>query len=334
MKRLAVAIMGLEGAGQRYRTAVDADEQFELVAIADEDQEVIRRSPGAAEVRTYRDYRSLIVETARTGLDGLFVALGPYKSIEFVGLAAKHGVAVFHSAPFARNVREARQVINHFARGQRLFVVSRPWQFDPALSRLSPVDRLAGVVRAVTVRVFAPGEVTGRRGDMAYAGGGVMLYDAYEAVDLVVHLLGVPETVFALCGAGISLPETPQHDTEDVAILSLRFADGAVGCVSALRGMVPPGWEVTLFGERATVVVSPGAMHVKPHQEDHEDTAAAGADEGIRSAVSAFGAACRSDDVARVASTAEQHLSTLAVIEAGYLSAKTGGAESPNRLLE
>ncbi|UCC32001.1 MAG: Gfo/Idh/MocA family oxidoreductase [Phycisphaerales bacterium] len=328
MKRLKAALMGLAGVGADYLAAIRSDEQFELAAVADTDPEVLRRQTDMAPARVYEDYRSLIVETAHAGLDLLFVALEPFQSTEFVQMAATRGIGVFHKAPCARSVREAQRLVDRFAGSERPLVVSRPWQFEPAYAALNRLAEFTGHVHAATVHVQTADTPVGWRGDSIRAGGGVLLNGAYEAVDMLVHLLGMPERVYAQCSAAVAPGAPRKYDTEDTATVLLGFGQERTACVTALRGVAEPSWEVAFVGTEGTVEVGADGVTITPRKGSPVKHPAARAANPAAHALSAFGASQLSNG-RPLKSKAEEHLSTLAVIEAAYLSARTGAPESP-----
>lgn len=330
MRRLKVALMGLAGVGADYLAAIRSDEQFELAAVADTDLEVLRRQTDVAPARVYEDYRSLIVETAHAGLDVLFVALEPFQSTEFVQMAATRGISVFHKAPCARSVREARRLVDQFAGSERPLVVSRPWQFEPAYAALNHLAEFTGHVYAATVHVQTADRPVGWRGDSVRAGGGVLLNGAYEAVDLLVHLLGMPERVYAQCGAAVAPSAPRKYDTEDIATVLLGFGQERTASVTALRGVAEPSWEVAFVGTEGTVEVGADGVTITPYRGSPVKHPTARAANPAAHAISAFGAS-RLSNGQPLKSKAEEHLPTLAVIEAAYLSARTGAPESPGR---
>ncbi len=332
MKRLKVALIGLEGVGEEYLRALGSDEQFELIAVADTDSKRLRRLVEPVGLGGYEDCRQLIVESARAGLDLLFVALEPHQAIEFVELAARHGVGVFHKAPFARNVREGRRLVGAFEEADCPLVVSRLWQFEPAFSRLGKPAVMDADVHTVTATVRTDDEPSGWRGDSARAGGGVLLNGAYEQVDMLVHIFGVPESVYAQSTRAPARGGACTYDTEDAILAMLRFDGRRTGCIAAWRG-APEGHRrivfvaadrtIELAGKRLTVTHRDSDTVKRRTVQDHRV---------IASAIGAFGATRREGEQ-RFESRAREHLSTLAVIEAAYLSAKTGEAESPDRFL-
>ena len=332
MERARVALLGLSGVGAEYLAVIRAHEQFDLVAVADTDPAPLRRCAEELHVRAYEDCRSLIVETSHAGLDLLFVAIEPFQSIEFVEMAAARGIGVFHKAPVARNIRETGRLIQRFRESGCPLVVSRPWLFEPAFAGLRQLTELAGHVFAAAARVQTVDTPAGWRGDSVRAGGGVLLNGAYEAVDMLVYLLGLPGTVYTQCGTDTAPGTGCKYDTEDVAIVSLRFGPGQVACVTACRGATDPSWEMTLMGTRGTVRLTPEGMMITQRGGAGLQSHTVQTPRRAAPAINTFGLSWLSSEPP-FQSTVHEHLPTMAVIEAAYLSAKTGAPESPRRLL-
>ena len=332
MERARVALLGLSEVGAEYLAVIRAHEQFDLVAVADTDPAPLRRFAEELHVRAYEDYRSLIAETSHAGLDLLFVAIEPFQSIEFVEMAAARGIAVFHKAPVARNIREAGRLMQRFRERGCPLVVSRPWLFEPAFEDLHQLTELAGHVFAATARVQIVDTPAGWRGDSVRAGGGVLLNGAYEAVDLLVYLLGLPETVYAQCGTDTTPGAACKYDTEDVAIVSLRFGRGQVACVTACREATDSSWKMTLMGTRGVISLTPEGMVITRREGAGPQSHAIQTPRRVAPAINTFGASWLSGELP-FQSTVQEHLPTMAVIEAAYLSAKTGAPESPRSLL-
>ncbi|MBU0717520.1 MAG: Gfo/Idh/MocA family oxidoreductase [Planctomycetes bacterium] len=333
MKELKVALLGLAGIGEEYLAVLRDAEGCELVAAADANPELVRQCLDGTSIRGYEDHRSLIIEGTHAGLDLLFVALEPYQSVDFVELAARQGVGVFHKAPAARTVTELQRMVECFDSAGLPFVVSRPWQAEPAYSALSELDSLAGFVAVAFAEIGSAEGDAGWRGDSMRAGGGVLLNGGYELVDMLVSLLGMPEAVYAQCSALAAPGAVRKSDTEDAAGLVLRFTQGRAATVSAIRGVAKRYSRVALTGERSLVEILPNGMTVTPHNgspaRHHPVRTSYAAEPAIRACVDQL----RSPDV-DPRSTAREHLLTMAVIEAAYLSAKTGSPESPTRFFE
>ena len=332
MKRLKVALMGLSGVGAEYLATIESCEELHLTAVADTDPKLLQRHAESSGVRTYEDYRSLVVETARAGVDLLVVALQPFESIEYVEMAATQGIAVFHKAPFARHTREAQRLVRRFAEHRCPLVVSRTCQLEPAFAPLRDLCQGNEHVHAATAEVKTTDSSAGWRGDATRAGGGVLLNGAYEVVDLLVAVFGMPETVYAQC-ANAGAPGTPRkYDTEDVAIMSLSFSKERIACVTAMRNAAESAWHVTLLGATQTLELAGDHLTVTDREGGLTERHTVWTKHQAVHALRAFAEAGADNDPV-ASSRAEEHLPTMAVIEAAYLSAKTGERESPGRLL-
>lgn len=329
MNRLKAALIGLTGVGAAYLDALRTDDQFELVAVGDAEREVLRRTAGDLTARAFEDHRSLIVESARDGLDVLFVAAEPFQSREFVELALSRGVAVFHKTPPARNREEGLRLADAADRAHVPLLVEPGYAFDPALSRLRSLPGSLGPILSVQANVRVADEPTGWRAETARSGGGVLLNAAYPLLDLIVSVCGPARSVFARCGRGAFPELSAKYDTEDVAQVSLILSNGAIGDVTAVRGAPGSGWAVNFDGPRASATISERELRITPRGgADREEVVPISHRNRAAAAISAFGAATLAG-VQAVPSTIRDHLPTLAVIDAAYLSAKTGVPESP-----
>lgn len=332
LKRLKAALLGLTGVGETYLQNLQDDQRFELVALGDPDTDAIKSASQTYSICCFEDCRSLIVETIRTGLDVLFVALEPYQSIEFVALAARNSVAVYHKPPFARSVVEGRQLIQQFEQNRTPFVVSRLWPVEPAIERWGPLQDLLGPVFCACATIQTTDTTTGWRGDQVRSGGGVLLNGAYEQINLLVHLCGIPQSVYAGCSRCMVHGETRNYDTEDAVNVILNFTHERTGSISARRGVLQSSVNALVNGTHGTLNIQPNRIEFTPTDGSKSRRTKFDVDQIMNKEISAFATVCLGD-VCSMITPAKDHLSTLAVIEAAYLSAKTGQPESPQQFL-
>jgi predicted dehydrogenase len=248
-------------------------------------------------------------------------------------MAADRGIAVFHKPPLARSTQEAGRLIQRFGEAGAPLVVARPWQFEPAFIPMLEMVGCAERIHVATADVATTDSPDGWRGDAARAGGGVLLHGAYEAVDMLIHVLGLPEVVYARCGAASVSGSARSYDTEDVAIMSLYFGHNRIGGVTARRGAAAEVWRATLATDDRTFEVRRDGLTVVPHTGGESEHFTVQTDNPADLAIGGFATSWLSGD-GEFASTAADHLAVTAVIEAAYLSAKTGAPESPARLLD
>lgn len=327
---MRVALLGLEGVGGDYLSALREHDGFDLVAVGEAKSEVLRRVGDGLAAGLYEDYRSLIVEQAVAGLDLLIVALEPFQSGEFLLLAAKQGISVLHKAPFARSVSEARRLLAAFDGADATLTVARPLLGERAFVGLGDPALLVGGVRAADVRVRVQTTGDGWRGDARRAGGGVLLNGAYEQLDWLLAMMGVPETVFAQSSEVVAPGAAKNYDTEDVAMLSLRFSGGRVATLTAARGMDKNSWQIELIGSDGVVRIEPSGLSVTARHASRPRRRLARTPNAMVPVLDSAGAPGKTRGPV---SRAADHLETLAVIEAAYLSARTGAVELPSRFL-
>ncbi len=332
MRKLRVALLGLADDGQHYLSAIGQDDLFELVAISDRNVNLSREISENTGIRSYEDNRSLIVELSHDGLDALFIALEPHESYEFVQLSAQSNIAVFHKAPFSRNISDARSLVDRFRTSSQPLVIARTLPSDLSWSVATALSEEVGQVQFAMAEVASVNNADGWRGDHVRAGGGVLLHGAYPQLDLLVSVMGVPEEAFAQCAKFGQAGDVLNYDTEDMATLSLRFSSHRLATLSAYRNAPISHSRIRWVGPDGVVETTAESFTVESSEHMAEDVASPFAkDDGISKAVHEFGVALSSG--MKPASTGEDHLASMAVLEAAYLSSRTGAPESVSRFL-
>ena len=328
MARLNATVLGLPDAGAELCAAVAADPVLELVAVADRDKARSQEAGARFGVPTYEDYRSAVIEP-EAGV--VIMALPPYERPEYLRLAAGRGLAVYACGPPLANVETAVEVARLFSEAGVPFVVSRFWQSEPAYAPLGEIETWAGRLFSANVNVISPaGDLQGWRGDSARAGGGVLLNDAYDQVDALVAVFGMPEEVYTVMPTTSDPNEMRSYDTEDAATVLMRFSAGRVATINCRRIGDQRYWRYRLHGTRATAWITPEEMVIADAEGRAPVSSKVRTKNRYAPGVSAFGRELTSG--ARIVSPLEEHLVTLAVIRTAYLSAKTGQPESPGRL--
>lgn len=332
MSALRVALAGLNETGLAMLAALERTTETTVVAVGDDRPEAFRNAGPDFAAPAYTDLRSLVVEAAPKGLDLVIVAMEPFQTAELLATAAERRVPVLLKTPPARTVRETRRIIDAFEQARIAPTVARWWSHEPAFAKMCKGMSEAGHVFHADAGVTACDTADGWRGDRARSGGGVLLNSGFEVLDMLVCALGLPEAVYGHCASALP-PGAPQkYDTEDAAVACLRFAN-ATAVVSARRGAAASAWSLRFVGTDQMVewtakrlVVSPAAGGRSRHFRVRSALRYA----PFMQALVAYLA----DEPLRFDSRLTDHLPTIATIEAAYLSARTGEAESPARLLE
>ncbi len=331
MKRLRCGLLGLAGEGQALLDAVVANPTVELVAVGDPEHPALRPTAEKFGAQAFEDCRSLLVEAP---LEVVFVALPPYQAGEYLRTPAQRGVGVFQLAPWALDFEAAAELAHLFDGLGCPYVIARPWQTERAFDRLRDVREALGRVYAIDVDVVAAR--LGREGwlgDAQRAGGGTLLHDTYEQIDLVLTLCGLPEQVYAAAGWLPGPAEPRPYDTEDAMSVICKYSQDRFATITSCRAAAALKWKVTLRGTAATARVLPKSVRVTNSAGERIAEVRVRSRNRYSLAVNAFVTAML-EGTKSISPSAREHLPTMALMQAAYLSAKTGHPESPATFLD
>ncbi|MEW9806001.1 Gfo/Idh/MocA family protein [Mesorhizobium sp. ZMM04-5] len=165
----------------------------------------------------------------------------PSTHLDLVRRAAATGKHVLLEKPLEVSFERAVELVDVAERANIRLGIVLQHRFRPvsiALRKLIREGRLGAIVSA-SARLYnwrpqsyydQPG-----RGTRARDGGGVLLTQAIHTLDLMISLAGLPEEVAAYAAT------TPVHrmETEDMAMAAAKFANGAIGTISATTSAYP-----------------------------------------------------------------------------------------------
>lgn len=332
MEPLKVGLLGLGRGGLSVTEALLSSSWCRLVAVGSQQPSRLEAFQAKhSGIAAHDDFRSLIVNHP---LDALFVAVPPFVRPNYLAIAAERRLPVWMLTPSARSLDEALQLHDLFDAAEVPLVVARAYGLDPCLHE----DTLGP---EVTGRLFlARGHVQTYesedldwRGDSERAGGGVLLDRAYGLFDLVYQTMGMPGTVYA-AAAGVSRPGTRfPYDTEDTAAVICQFASGAIAEITACWTAGPSVWSLDLYGVKASVHVDEAQCILRDRLGEAELHAQPRPANPLIPQIEDFLTTLRTAP-RRLRSTVGDHLPVLAMLEAAYLSARTGQPESPGPLLD
>jgi predicted dehydrogenase len=324
---MRVGLMGLGRGGQLVAEALLSSSWCKLVAVASRKSHRIDRFVEKhPDIVAYDDYRSLIVENP---LDALFVAIPPFLRGKYLSLAAEHRCPVWMLAPVARRFDEAIEIMDRFEKAQCPVAVARGWGIEPAMQPDAiDMDRLGRFFLASGTVTTCIEEDLDWRGDSVRAGGGVLLDYGYELVDTLVKVMGLPASVYA-AAKSVSRPGTRfPYDTEDTAAILCQFSNGAIATVTACWTSGPPRCDIEFLGVGGSVRIDPGRVVGRDRSGERILVDQARAVNPMLASIENFLSSLRSNPE-RARSSVRDHLPTMAVIQAAYLSARTGQPESP-----
>jgi predicted dehydrogenase len=362
---LKTAVLGLDDAGRLLLEAAQGLDYFNIVAVADSDTNLAQQQALLFKCAAYDDYRQLIMQNQ---LDCLLVAAPLHSCAEYLRTAIKKKCNILKLPPLARNFSEAAELVKLAqSEGISLAVANLGRFAQSTLAMRSFVLQNSAEQPFFILAAASGGPQAKWRSDPVLAGGGVVLYDCWDIIDQVTWNFGIPQQVYcpvlsAVEGvAGITAPDSQQrlYLTEDSAIVTMKFSACLSGNLLAGRAASHPFWDTGLL--KSTTPASPNMCGGKGPQKW---LIAHGLDKLVRfddksfEVIDSLGHRLRQDnfdddnlgrmkktlenfgsnilwpDKNPLTSTAADNLKNMAVIEAAYLSARTGMPEEPGRILK
>jgi predicted dehydrogenase len=258
-----------------------------------------------------------------------------------VELAARHGRHVLCEKPIATSLEDAEAMVAACDEAGVQLHLAFPARFLPLVARAREtvrsgrLGRLVGLVGANRGRPPLPPSYPAWITDPVAAGGGALLDHSVHVTDAMRHVSGL-EVVEVSAEAGALLWDC---GVDDVALVSLRFGNGAVGSVD-------PSWSVPadhpwdydfqlrLLGTEGSLDLTDGAEAVQVVRTG--STIGVEGPRGLRDVgfgedpdlamVEAFLASVRAGRVLEPCATGEDGLRALEIALAGYRSATAQGA--------
>lgn len=198
---------------------------------------------------------------------------------EAVELGGRHRKHVLVEKPMAVDLETARRMVQT-ARdaGIQLGVVSQH-RFDDStlfLKRALAAGRLGRIIEAdAYVKWYRPEEYYARpvKGSWAGEGGGALISQAIHQADLLLHLMGAVDEVFAYWQLGAA----HRIESEDCVNALLRYASGATGVIQASTAFWPGYPErIEIHGSRGSAIVGGDQLVTWDVRDDSGETPPSG----------------------------------------------------------
>jgi predicted dehydrogenase len=333
--RLKTAVVGVDEAGQSLLQGLARlGDLFELSAVADGAIDSANAAARKYGVSGYDDLRQMLIQKE---LD-VIISAGPlHYSIEHLHAAMKKGCHVLRYPPSARSYGEAAELFKTADSANVLYAVVRWWRHTQAVRAMRSYLEKHADEQFYLVEAWcsSSGQYSQAwQKDPQLAGGGVVLYLSYPLIDQIRAVFGMPQQIYALCTN--QAPDRKQRRalTEDTAIVSMRFDDRLIGKLIAGRTARPEGWLIRVYGRNCQLSLSEKGFVARdsageileevPTSESHESL--------IDTTLRYFGMAIVQEDFRPFESEPAEILGNMAIIQAAYLSDRTGMPEEPARI--
>ncbi len=340
-RMLKIAAIGLTDQTLDLLDIAFASGSYAVSAAADARQERLEICVHKFNCPVFTDYRQLIV-----GTEADFILFGDpaHQCGEFMSLALQAGFHVLKTPPPALNFSRLSELYRLANKHKRLLLTMQSGRFSGPFEHIRnhltggrPDDHAWHLVSAVChVPTGEPAAETRWLNDPELAGGGVLLHNCYDLIDELLLCFGLPQSVYAL-----TINQAPDRQqrmslTEDTAIVTMRFTDVLIAQICASRTLGPARRHLRVHGqqrhltatEQEVVLYDNGGNLLE--QKTYPDDAVPAKKRMLENLANAVW----NPDTCSLYPSHGCDLQTMAVIEAAYLSARTGMAEDPERLLK
>jgi predicted dehydrogenase len=287
MKKLGIAMIGYGGIGRVHAMAyrdipfhygLPAD-SFNLVGVATSRAETAQAAAReiGCEVWT-TDYRELL---ARPDVQIIDCCTPNYNHEEIVVAAAAAGKHIYCEKPLAKNVAEARRMVEAVEKAGVKTQMTFNFRFFPAISRARQLIEAGFVGRVFSFRgryhrasYIDPNKPLSWRLRKEVSGGGALLDLGAHVLDLINFLLGdfssvqaTLETLIKERPLAAGSAEKGIVDVDDLALLHVRLTDGPLGLIEASRmgTGATNDLQIEIFGDRGAIrfsIADPGVLEV------------------------------------------------------------------------
>jgi predicted dehydrogenase len=341
---LKVGVLGLNDTGRMLLEAVKGLDYFKITAAADSDAKLANQVAEEYNCTAYDDYRRLIIQNQ---LDCLLVAAPIHSCAEYLKMAIKKKFNILKAPPLVRNFTEAAEFVKLAQNENVVFAVANTFRF--AKSALAARGYFLKAENEKPFFVFAAGDhaaaetpQTKWRNDPLLAGGGVILYECWEIIDLIIWNFGLPQQVYCAGGSTSGDKQQRLYMTEDSATVTMKFSDMLCGNLLAGRAVAASAktgetqkWLVAQ-GQKTLIKCDDKTFETANPKEHNSNKEIFSDDNAVRmkSVVENFGSHLLWPEQNPLVNSAADNLKNMAFIEAAYLSSRTGMPEEPARILK
>lgn len=235
-----------------WAEGVIADPDADLVGVWDEDPE---RGKAAAErfsTTFYDDMDALLAIC-----DGVAITSMTDQHLALVEKAAAAGVHIMLEKPLAMNMEEGLRMKQIVEEAGIKFMMNFPKRFDDANRKLVEMVHSGRLGKITLVRIRHCHYIYRTMGSGTWfaqpehSGGGALFDEGSHALDLLLWLLGEPESAYGVVSnGGLGL------ECDDTGLAVYRFANGAIGEVISSGAMIAAEESVEVYGTEGTAIIS------------------------------------------------------------------------------
>jgi predicted dehydrogenase len=337
-EKLKTAVLGLANDGAELLEAAQATGLYDISAVADRDVEIAERSALLYKCPAFDDYRQLIIQNKP---QVLLVTAPLHISSEFIRIAIKEGIHIIRLVPAGLDFESTADFIRMARKNNVRYFVANFWRPEPGFSKLREYLKATPVEKFHLIQAVCnfPGEIDDIHSrwlsDPKLAGGGVLLRNCYEMIDLLVSNFGVPEQVYSINTNHAPDRKQRLSITEDTALVTMKFSDTLLGNLLASRTFGPPVEVLRLHTAENVIAVKADSFIILDNNGNiiEEMKFEISKSDCMQKTLNKIGQSILSPKEHPLAGAEQADIKNMAVIESAYLSARTAAPEEPQRIL-
>lgn len=256
--KLCAGVVGLgKQALEDHIPGLLGSDAAELVAICDDDTEILREQQYKLRVAGYTDADAMF---SSEQLDFVVLCVPHNAGRHIIEAAAERRIHVLKEKPFATSLAEAKELVDQCERAGIHLMVTLQRRFNPIYTSFTQLADQIGtpfvVDAAYTLHITDPSE--GWRGQADRAGGGCVIDMGYHLIDMLLWYFGPPDRI----SADMSMTARPDrnYDAEDTALIHFSYESGLYGSLLLSRFIGPKSEQIRLVGSKGIVHLERGRI--------------------------------------------------------------------------
>jgi len=254
-EKLRFGIIGCGVIGQIHAEALATLPDAQLVAVADSIPERAQELAEKFHVTPFEDFQEML---AHEELDVVDICTPSGQHGEEASQVMRSGRHVIVEKPMDISHTAIEEMLRvQQETGVKLVVISQH-RFDPVTLQVHDLVEEQAFGRLVLGNANIPWwrsqayyDSGAWRGTWELDGGGVLMNQSIHSIDLLQWLMGPVRSVFAYTDTLVH-----RMETEDVAVAVLRFANGALGTISATTGAYPgASTRIEIYGDKGSALI-------------------------------------------------------------------------------
>ena len=282
-EKLRFGIIGCGVIGRLHAEAITSLPDAQLVAVADIIPERAQELAEKYHVTPYSDFQEML---AREQLDVVDICTPSGQHGEEAIQVMRSGRHVIVEKPMDISHKAIEEMLRvQQEAGVKMAVISQH-RFDPVTREVHDLVEEQAFGRLVLGNATVPWwrsqayyDSGAWRGTWELDGGGVLMNQSIHSIDLLQWLMGPVKSVFAYTDTMVH-----RMETEDVGVAVVRFANGAMGTISATTGAYPGmSTRIEVYGDKGSAVIEDdhlSSLHLA--RDDSEEVGPYGVAKGKR----------------------------------------------------